>query len=62
MVPGTKLIVENVADGVLLKPAPMFAASTIEDVCGSPKRAGAALSLEDMDAAIAREAKRRARD
>jgi len=60
--PGTRLTVENTPDGVLLKPAPAFPAAAIESVFGSLPHRGPALSLEDMEAAIAAEAKRRARD
>jgi len=59
---GTRLTVENTADGVLLKPAPAFAATAIDAVYGSLIHEGAAVSIEDMDAAIVSEAKRRARD
>jgi AbrB family looped-hinge helix DNA binding protein len=59
---GTRLVVEETPEGVLLKAAPVFAATRPEDVFGSlpsqvPK------TLEDMDASIVAEAKRRhARD
>jgi AbrB family looped-hinge helix DNA binding protein len=59
---GTKLIVEETADGVLLKPMPLFAPADIEAVFGSLRRVGPALSVDEMNAVIAREAKRRARD
>lgn len=59
---GTRLIVEDTPEGVLLKPAPAFAETTMDAVFGSLKPKGAALSLEDMEAAIAAEAKRRAGD
>ncbi len=60
--PGTRLTVENTEDGVLLKPAPLFKPTRIEDVFGSLRYAGPAKTIDEMDAAIAREAKRRARD
>ena len=60
--PGTKLTVENTPDGVLLKASPIFPPTRIEDVCGSLRYDGPTISLEEMDAAIAREAIRRARD
>ena len=60
--PGTRLTVEDTADGVLLKATPAFAVTTVDSVFGSLRREGPALSLQDMDSAIAREAKRRARD
>lgn len=61
-VAGTQLIVENTADGVLLKPATIFPETDLKDVFGALRYSGAALSVAAMDAAIASEAKRRARD
>ena len=61
--PGTKLAVEETPEGVLLKPSPIFHETTIDEVYGSLWRPGRrAVALEEMDAAVAREAKRRARD
>jgi bifunctional DNA-binding transcriptional regulator/antitoxin component of YhaV-PrlF toxin-antitoxin module len=57
--PGTRLQVEDTPDGVLLKAAPMFAPTRPQDVFGSAKRKGPPISVEDMDAAVVREAKRR---
>ena len=59
---GTRLTVENTPDGVLLKATPTFPETSIDAVFGTLQRSGPALSIEDMDAAIAQEAKRRARD
>lgn len=59
---GTRLTVENTADGVLLKPAPVFAPTSVEALFGSLAYTGAPKSTEEMDAAVAAEAKRRARD
>ncbi|HEX2764864.1 MAG TPA: AbrB/MazE/SpoVT family DNA-binding domain-containing protein [Allosphingosinicella sp.] len=59
---GTRLTVENTDEGVLLKAAPLFATTEIEEVFGSLRYAGPAKSLEEMDAAVAAEARRRARD
>ncbi|MBB4633281.1 AbrB/MazE/SpoVT family DNA-binding domain-containing protein [Sphingosinicella soli] len=59
---GTRLAVENTAEGVLLKLAPVFPPSSIDQVFGSLKHKGAALSVEGMETAVAAEAKRRARD
>lgn len=59
---GTKLIVEETPDGVLLKSMPAFAPSHIDAVFGSLQPTGPALSIDDMKAVIAVEAKRRARD
>lgn len=59
---GTKLTVEDTPEGVLLKAGPVFPETSIDAVAGSLKRPGRALTLKEMDDAIAREAKRRARD
>lgn len=59
---GTRLTVENTPDGVLLKSTPVFAASSIDALFGSMRHDGPALSIDDMNAAIAQEAERRARD
>jgi bifunctional DNA-binding transcriptional regulator/antitoxin component of YhaV-PrlF toxin-antitoxin module len=59
---GTRPTVEDTPDGVLLKPAPVFAPTSIDVVFGSLRHEGPARSIEDMDAAIMAEAKRRARD
>jgi AbrB family looped-hinge helix DNA binding protein len=59
---GTRLTVENTPEGVLLKSTPVFAASSIDALFGSMRYDGPALSIEDMNAAIAQEAERRARD
>jgi AbrB family looped-hinge helix DNA binding protein len=56
---GTRLIVEDTADGVLLKAAPLFEATRIEDVFGCLPHAGPPKTLADMDAGIAAEVKRR---
>lgn len=60
--PGTRLTVEETPEGVLLKATPAFRETSIDAVFGSMRHNGKALSLEEMDAAIAQEAKRRARD
>ena len=59
---GTKLVVENTEDGVLLKAVRLFPATDIDAVFGSLPFAGRAKSIREMDAAIAEEARRRARD
>jgi AbrB family looped-hinge helix DNA binding protein len=59
---GTRLTVEDTPDGVILKPAPVFTPTTIDQVYGILARGGPSLSIEEMDAAVAAEAKRRARD
>lgn len=59
---GTRLTVENTVDGVLLKPVPVFPATTVETVFASLAYHGKAKTIEEMDAAVADEAQRRARD
>lgn len=60
--PGTRLIVEDTPDGVLLKPAPLFPSTRPENVFGILKYSGPPKTLEEMDAAITAEVKgRRAR-
>ncbi|WP_420962749.1 AbrB/MazE/SpoVT family DNA-binding domain-containing protein [Brucella sp. IR073] len=60
---GTRLIVEDTPEGVLLKQAPAFATTHPEEVFGLLAWKGEPKSLEDMEAAIVAEARRRhARD
>jgi AbrB family looped-hinge helix DNA binding protein len=59
---GTQLTVEETDEGVILRPAPLFPATSVEAVFASLAHDGPALSIEAMDAAIAAEALRRARD
>lgn len=59
---GTRLVAESTSEGVLLKPAQVFPLSSIDQVFGSLEHKGTALSVEDMEAAVATEARRRARD
>jgi AbrB family looped-hinge helix DNA binding protein len=59
---GTKLSVEDRPEGVLLSAIPVFAETRIDAVFGSMRYAGPALSVEEMNAAVAREAKKHARD
>jgi AbrB family looped-hinge helix DNA binding protein len=58
---GTRLTVEDTPEGVLLKATPLFAKTVVNSVYGSLKHDGPALTLEDMDKAVAEEAARRAR-
>ena len=60
--PGTRLTVEETADGVLLKATPLFPPTRVEDVFGCLRYEGPAKTLEEMDAAITAEARARARD
>ena len=59
---GTRLSVESTKDGVLLTAQPLFRPTTIDEVAGCLKYDGPPVSLEDMDRAVEREARRRARD
>ena len=60
---GTRLVNEETADGVLLKSAPLFKPTRPEQVAGSLKYSGRPKTLEEMDAGVLAEAKRRyARD
>ena len=56
---GTRLVVESTPEGVLLKPARVFAATRPEDVFGRLRFDGTPKSLEEMEAGILAEAKRR---
>lgn len=55
---GTRLVVEETSEGVLLRAAPCFPVTEPEDVFGMLPFSGPAKSIEDMDAAIAVEARR----
>ena len=57
--PGTRLVVEDTPDGVLLKAASVFAATRPQDVAGMLAYRGRPKTLEEMDAAITAEVKRR---
>ena len=57
--PGTELIVEDTPDGVLLKAKPVFPRTRSKDVFGSLPYKGPPKSIEEMNAAITAEAKRR---
>ncbi|MFZ3236548.1 MAG: AbrB/MazE/SpoVT family DNA-binding domain-containing protein [Stellaceae bacterium] len=59
---GTRLVVEETPEGVLLKPAPVLAPTRPEDVAGMLAYRGPPKTLEEMDAAITAEImQRRAR-
>ena len=60
--PGTKLEVEETADGVMLRRAPLFTPTDMESVFGVLKSNRPPMSIEEMDAAVAAEARRRAGD
>jgi AbrB family looped-hinge helix DNA binding protein len=60
--PGTRLVVEETPDGVLLRAAPVFAPTRPEEVAGMLAYRGRPKTIEEMDAAITAEVKlRRAR-
>ena len=59
---GTRLLIEDTAEGVLLKAAPIFEAKRSDEVFGSLKASGPPKTLEQMDAGVIAEARRRARD
>jgi AbrB family looped-hinge helix DNA binding protein len=56
---GTELVVEDTPDGVLLNAKPAFVPTRPQDVFGSLPYKGQAKSIDEMDAGIAAEAKRR---
>ena len=60
---GTRLEVEDTVDGVLLKPVPLFPQTRPADVFRSLPHRGKPKTVEEMNAGVAAEAKRRhARD
>ena len=58
---GTRLVVEDTPEGVLLRPEPVFAETRPEDVFGRLASKGAPKSLAEMEAGILAEARRRHR-
>ncbi|MBI1981835.1 MAG: AbrB/MazE/SpoVT family DNA-binding domain-containing protein [Methylocystis sp.] len=56
---GASLTIEETAEGVLLKEASLFAPTKLEDVFGMLSYAGPPKSVEEMDASLLAEAKRR---
>jgi AbrB family looped-hinge helix DNA binding protein len=57
---GIEFLVEETPEGVLLRPLKPFAATRVEDVFGSAGYAGPSKSVEEMNAVIAAEARKRA--
>jgi len=51
--PGVEFMVEDMANGVLLRPVKPFQQTRLEDVIGCTGYKGPARTIEDMDAAIA---------
>ncbi len=60
--PGTPLVVEETQHGVLLRRAPLLEPTTMDQVFGALHRPGPAKTIEEMDAGVMAEARRRARD
>ena len=58
---GTRLTVEETADGVLLRAEATFPHTDPEQVFGALKQPGVTRSIEEMHIAIGKEAQRRAR-
>ena len=56
---GTQLTIESTPDGVLLKPSSLFPAITTTDVFASLPYRGKPRSVEEMEASIAAETRRR---
>ncbi len=56
---GTRLVVEDTPEGVLLRPVPAFPQTTSDEVFGMLPAQGPAKSTEEMDAAVLAEAARR---
>jgi AbrB family looped-hinge helix DNA binding protein len=56
---GTRLLVEETSEGVLLKSAPAFAPTRPEDVRGMLAYKGKPKTIEEMDAGIEAEVRRR---
>ncbi len=59
---GTRLVVEETNDGLLLKQQQLFPPKTVEEVAGSLRYEGPAKTIEEMDEGVMAEARRRARD
>ncbi|MBP1807659.1 AbrB/MazE/SpoVT family DNA-binding domain-containing protein [Rubellimicrobium aerolatum] len=56
---GTRLVVEDTPEGVLLRPALAFPPTRLDEVVGILHASGPARTVEEMDAAILREAAQR---
>ena len=59
---GTRLLVEETPDGVLLKRAPAFVETRPQDVFASLAYSGKPKTLDEMEAGVLTEAHRHARD
>ena len=56
--PGAVFSVENVPEGILLRPLKPFAPTTVEQAFGCLRYAGKAKTVEEMDQAVLAEAER----
>lgn len=57
--PGAELEVEDRSEGVVLRPAREFAGTNIDEVFGCLRPKGRPLTVSEMHAAVAREARRK---
>ena len=57
--PGTRLVLEETPEGVLIRAAPLFAPTTVDRVFGCLKYNGPPKTLEEMDEGITAEVKAR---
>jgi AbrB family looped-hinge helix DNA binding protein len=57
--PGVEFAVEDIGEGVVLRPLKPFPATQVKDVLGCAGYRGPARSLKDMEEAIAKGAKKR---
>lgn len=56
---GTRLVVEDTPEGVLLKPEALFPPTTVDEVFGMLKYEGPPIPVEEMHEGVLREARRR---
>ncbi|WP_090757534.1 AbrB/MazE/SpoVT family DNA-binding domain-containing protein [Paracoccus chinensis] len=56
---GTRLVVEDTPEGVLLRPAPAFPRTGLDEVFGILPTSASPRTIEEMDAAVLEEAARR---
>jgi AbrB family looped-hinge helix DNA binding protein len=56
--PGVELEVEDRGDAVVLRPTKLFPPTTVDEVYGCLKYDGPPITIEEMDEAIEREARR----
>lgn len=57
--PGTEFIVEEVDEGVLLRPVKPFKPTTLDEVVGCTGYKGRAKTLDEIEHAVEREVKKR---